>query len=273
MKFSLLMSVYGKDNPQFLNESIQSIVEQEHKPTEYVIVKDGPLPKELENCLSKWKNKFSSKLKFVSLSENVGLAKALNAGLKECTCEYVARMDSDDICYPNRFKLQFDFLATHTEISLLGGWYKQYNEDMSKYVIDRKLPINHDDIVIYGKYRTPFNHVTAVFKIKDVLKVGGYPEDIEGRLEDWWLVLKLIKNGYKLHNLPEYLVKVRGGDDFIARRGGFSYIAFEIKNLYAMRQQNLISTSVFIKNILIRTTVRLFPLSLRTLSYKLIRKV
>jgi len=273
IEFSLLMSVYHKDKADFLNDALQSIYDQELKPSEYVIVKDGPLSKELLNCLSSWDKKLSPKIRIISLEKNVGLAKALNVGLKECSCEYVGRMDSDDICYLDRFKLQFDFLANHPEVSLLGGWYKQYNEDMSKYLIDRKVPVHHQEIVGYGLYRTPFNHVTAVFKTVDVIAVGGYPEDIDGRMEDWWLALKLIHNNYKLHNLPRYLVKVRGGNDFIVRRGGLEYVFFEVKNLFAMKQQALIGTSVFIKNLLIKVPVRLLPNFLRKAAYMLIRNV
>ena len=111
-----------------------------------------------------------------------------------------------------------------------------------------------------------------MFRKSAVLAIGGYPER-EGRFEDWWLSLKLIQNGFKLNNLPLYLVKVRGGGDFIKRRGGVRYLMQEIGNLHHLKSEKLISVHAFIINVCIRTLIRLFPNFLRDYSYKLIRKI
>ena len=273
MHFSLLLSTYANDSHVYLHEALQSIYDQNLKPAEYVIVKDGPVPQNIEDCLRFWQDKIGNSFKVIAISKNVGLAKALNIGLKNCNFSYVARMDSDDICYDYRFSKQFEHIKNNPDISLLGGWYKQYDDQMMRVICDRKVPITHDEIIKFARYRTPFNHVTAVMKLADILEIGGYPEDIEGRLEDWWLALRLMNRGYTLHNLPEYLVKVRGGNNFIGRRGGIKYLVSEVKNLNSMKDENLISVRVLLLNLLCRTLVRLLPVKIRNFVYGIVRKI
>lgn len=270
MNFSVLMSVYGKDNADYLNNAIASLFNQTLVPDEVLIVQDGPISIELKGVIDNWLQQ-RNEIRVLELSKNVGLAKALNAGLQECSNEYVARMDSDDVSHADRFKVQMDYLLSHPDISLLGAWYQQYDESLSKIVTERKVPEEHNAIEKYAQHRTPINHVTIIFKKADVLAVGGYPEK-DGRFEDWWLSLKLIQNGFKLQNLPSYLVDVRGGEDFIQRRGGFAYLIQEIKTMRDLRRENLISIRALVFNVCIRTMVRLVPNFLRDYGYRLIRK-
>jgi hypothetical protein len=129
-----------------------------------------------------------------------------------------------------------------------------------------------DSIYRFSRTRTPFNHVTAIFDKATVQSVGGYPL-IKSYLEDWWIALRLIKNGHRIANLPIYHVHVRGDAQFTARRGGWNYLKMEWINLFQMRREGLISTADLAKNLLLRSTVRLVPNSARTAIYKLIRKV
>lgn len=273
MQFSVLMSVYKNDNPSHFADAIKSILDQTKLPDQIVIVRDGPVGKSLQKMIDNLKSRIIDKIdiRVISLDENLGLSKALNEGLKACKYNYVARMDSDDISLPNRFEKQFDFLSNNKNISLLGGWYEQYDITMTNRVADRKVPEFNYRIKKYAMTRTPFNHVTGVFRKDHVLEVGGYPS-IYGRLEDWWLALRLINNGYQLHNLQEYLVKVRGGEDFLFRRGGVEYIRWEMKNLIMMYNEGLIDVSSLIINFVVRGITRLVPVSIRKIVYKLIRE-
>ena len=99
------MSVYYKENPIYLKEAIESIYDKQIlKPTEIVLVEDGKLTEELYQEINRQKKKLKDILKIVRLEKNSGLGKALNIGVLNCTNELIARMDSDDIAYPNRFK-------------------------------------------------------------------------------------------------------------------------------------------------------------------------
>ena len=271
MKFSVLISVYKNDNPEHFKEAVESItLYQTLRPDQVVIVRDGPVTTELDVILEHFKS--VPNIDILPLETNVGLSKALNSGLAICKHDYIARMDSDDISVPDRFEKQIDFMNTNSGISMLGGWYEQYDIHLNSVMNDRRVPENHEDIVRFAQYRTPFNHVTAFFNKQHIINIKGYPENISGRTEDWWLSLRLIKAGYKLHNLPEYLVKVRGGEEFLKRRGGLEYISWEIRNLYEMWNQDLITTGSLLKNLFIRTLVRLVNPRTRQFLYMYIRK-
>ena len=271
--FSVLISVYKNDDPRFFDEALESVTtRQTLSPDEVVLVVDGPVSDALNAVIAKWKRHKAPNIKVIRSELNVGLAKALNLGLSHCSYEYVARMDSDDVSLPQRFEKEIEYLSRHPDVALLGSWYQQYDSNMQTLLTDRKVPTEMTGIVPYSKTRTPFNHVTAVFKKSAVISVGGYP-DIKGYLEDWWIGLRLLKNGYQMANLPEYLVDVRGDREFIGRRGGWKYLKCELANLQAMHQQELLSTFDLLKNLSLRTLVRLLPLPARTLIYKAIRKV
>ena len=116
--FSVLISVYCREKATHLNDALLSIWEQTLTPTEVVLVKDGPLTDELEQVINDFKNRYNA-IRIVALPQNVGLGAALNEGLKHCSYELVARMDSDDICKPIRFEKQVQYLMQHPQIDII----------------------------------------------------------------------------------------------------------------------------------------------------------
>lgn len=118
--FSVLISVYKKEKAEYLKRALQSVINQTLKPTEIVIVKDGPLTKELDDCIEDFQKQNSKLFKILSFKENRGLGLALRDGVKACKYEYIARMDSDDISKLDRFEKQFNYLQKHPETALLG---------------------------------------------------------------------------------------------------------------------------------------------------------
>ena len=105
-KFSVLMSLYIKEKPEYLRECIESILCQTVLPDEIVIVKDGPLTEELEQVLEEYISKNPTLYTIVPLGKNVGLGLALAEGMHWCRNELVARMDTDDVCRNDRFEKQ-----------------------------------------------------------------------------------------------------------------------------------------------------------------------
>lgn len=271
--FSVLMSVYKNDQAEHVFAAIQSVtVDQTHAPTEVVLVVDGPVDDDIRRVVRFWEVHPTANLQALWLDENVGLAKAMNLGLRLCRHDYVARMDSDDVCDERRFEEQFAFLVEHPEIALLGSFYVQYDSDLRHVVTDRKVPTDSHTVMSYARWRTPFNHVTAIFRRDAVESIGGYP-DIDGHLEDWWIALRLLKRGHRIANLPAYHVKVRGDDAFIRRRGGWRYLQLEWSNLIAMSRDGLMSRRDVTTNLVMRSTVRLVPVWARKHIYRAIRKV
>ena len=142
MKFSVLMSVYAKERPEFLDAALRSLVEQARKPDEIVVVQDGSLTKELEDVINKYLRKIEYKhlFKVIQLKKNVGLGCALNAGLKSCSYEIVARADSDDVSLPNRFAEQISYMENNPEVKIISANIQEYDESLTDRLAVRVVP-------------------------------------------------------------------------------------------------------------------------------------
>lgn len=219
MQFSVLMSVYGKDNYRYFEKALKSVtIEQTLKPKEVIIVYDGVVSHEIENVVKKiQKMNEEIRYKIIRNHINLGLAKSLNIGINACNCEWIARMDSDDIAVPYRFEKQFQFLNEHSELSVIGGYIAEFKKEIGDTASIREVGCTYQEILQMGKKRTPMNHMTIVYKKEAILNVNGYNENF-GKLEDYKLWVDLIANGYKLANIPEILVNARIGNGFLERR-------------------------------------------------------
>ena len=271
MDFSVLMAVYGKDNPEFYRIALDSVTtNQLLKPTQVVIVYDGLVPKEIENNTSEVEsNNPSIVFTVVRQETNQGLAAALNAGLKECQCEYVARMDSDDYAVPERFSKQIEYLESHKEIDVLGGTIAEFIDDPQITESRREVGHTHQEIIKMAKRRTPFNHMTVIYKKSRVLAVGGYNVDF-GKLEDYKLWVDLIASGCQLANMEDVVIHMRVGNGLIDRRSNKR----EIKD-WDNLQQDLIDAKIInrFESILNRMYIRMFtymPRKMKSVIYRVI---
>lgn len=266
--FSILLSVYYKENPIFLSQSLDSISKQTIYPTEIIIVEDGPLTNELYNILDEYERKIKNILR-IPLKYNVGLGKALNEGLKHCSYELVARMDTDDIAYPTRFEKQVKYMTEHPEIDACSSWIDEFIDSTDNIISTKKLPETNEEIIDYAKHRSPLNHPAVMFRKSAVMAVGGY----SGFPEDYCLWIKMIMNGSKMYNLQESLLYFRYSHDMIKRRGGWKYAKDDFKSQIQFHKMGFIGIGTLVYNIAIRMTVRLIPNNLRNFIYKeLLRK-
>lgn len=269
LKFSVLMPIYYKEIPEYLEKSLKSITEnQDLKPDQIVIVKDGPLTGKLDEILNIFKERYPSLLKIISLEKNYGLGYALNEGLKNCDYELVARMDADDISNPNRFKKQIDIFKNNENVSIVGSWVDEFIEEKEdikiKYV--RKVPENSKEI--HKKLMTicAFNHPTVMYKKSEILKVGSYLQEFA--LEDYYLWIRLALNGAEMYNIQESLLKFRVTKYTAQRRGGFKLLKSDIKFQKKILELEFIGFPKFIYNILIYGSYRIIPWKLRALLQK-----
>ena len=264
--FSVLMSVYRKENPDFFYISLNSIWSQSLKPSEIVLVCDGPLSDELESVIKEFQNIMKDKLIVKRIKDNVGLGNALNFGLKYCTNNYIARMDTDDICVPGRFEEQLNYLNLNPDIVLLGSYIEEFDDDEDTPVSVKTVPLNNDAILKYAKKRNPFNHMSVVFKKTAVESVGGY-ENVP-YFEDYYLWSKLLVAANKTANIPKVLVKARIGNGMVSRRGGLSYIKkiwnFRVK----LHKLGFISLRELVIISLMQTVVAIIPNGARSFVYK-----
>lgn len=263
MPFSVLMSLYFKERPDYLKSSLESVFSQTLLPDEVVLVEDGPLTNELYDILNEYQSKFPS-FKRIPLPTNRGLGNALNEGLKFCSHNLIARMDTDDIAKPFRFEEQVNFMIKHPDISVCSSWIEEFIGNPDNVVSIKKLPQNHEDIYNYGKKRCPINHPSSIFRLEDVLEAGGYGPFPE----DYYLWGRMLKNGFKLHNLQKSLLFFRSSDDVYKRRGGWNYYKAMLKLQKELYHISYTSYTEFLRNISIRTVVALIPNKLRSFIYK-----
>lgn len=218
IKYSVLMSVYKNDSPEYLNLALKSIYEdQTRKPDEIVVVFDGPLTDELYQVLEAFRIGKENIVKFLPQETNKGLGEALRIGSEHCSGEYIFRMDADDISDPHRFAKQIAYIESHPSIDVLGTDIAEFNSSLDEDMRVRSCPADHDGIVKMGKRRNPMNHVSVCIRKAALLKSGGYQSLL--LLEDYYLWLRMIVSGCKLANIKESLVYVRVGNGFNSKRG------------------------------------------------------
>lgn len=244
-KFSVLMSIYYKEKPEYFDLCLKSIlINQTVLPNEIVLVKDGKLTHELECVIKKYQNKFPGIFNVVVLDNNMGLGNALNIGLEKCKYDIVMRMDSDDIAVSDRFEKQLKYMQAHKDVSALGGFIDEFEEDVNKIIRTKTMPCSYEEVVKFAKFRNPINHMSVCFRKKDVLEVGNYQPLFY--LEDHYLWARLIVNNKKIENLPCVLVHARVGNGFVSRRGNKKYIKGwrELQNyLYKNKKINFLEKS------------------------------
>lgn len=134
---------------------------------------------------------------------------------------FVARMDADDISLPSRFEKQRSFLTENDNISIVGSWYEEIDEN-GKHLANRKFPIDHEALKKRYYTRTPFAHPTVMYRRQLIEKAGYYPTDTV-LMEDNVLWGRALKDGLRFANIPEYLFRFRIDRDFYKRRSGFRY--------------------------------------------------
>ncbi len=266
MKFSVLMSVYYKEKPEYFDKAIESILNQTVQPSEIVIVEDGPIGEELEQVIKKYTKKYKKLFKIYPQEKNMGLGIALNKGLEKCTYELVARMDTDDISLENRFEEELKMFQQDQDLDIVGALIQEYDSEMKKKESIRAVPETDDKIKKFLKNRNAMNHMTVMYKRSKVLNAGGYMDC--PFFEDYYLWCRMANNKCKFYNIQKVLAHVRAGLSMIDRRGGLKYFK-SIKNFYTnLLNIGFITKSEYRKNLMIRYSVAASPIFLRKMFYK-----
>lgn len=271
MDFCVSMSVYEKDNPHYFEIALESVFKQTLKPTEVVLIVDGPIPETTSRIIEKMQIRYSN-FKVFHLPENLGQGESRRIGLEKCSSELIAIMDSDDICVSDRFEKQINIFKEDTGLSVLGGYIWEFEGEVNNIIGIRKVPLGDRDIKQYLKSRCPFNLVTVMFRKSHVENAGGFLNwHYE---EDYYLWIRMLLAGCKFNNLAENLVFVRMNDDSYKRRGGLRYFKSEAALQRYMYDKQVISFSRFVINISIRSLVQLLlPNTLRKWFFKKVFRV
>lgn len=269
-KFSVLMSLYIKEKAEYFDQCMKSMLWQTVKPTEIVIVIDGPISNELENVLKIYQNKYPNWIRTIVLKSNRGLGAALAEGILQCKYDLIARMDTDDIARKIRFEKQLEEFEKYPELDVCGSHIIEFEGNIENKLSVRKVPLKQEEIAKYQKQRSAFNHMTVMYKKSSILKAGNYTHC--PLMEDDLLWVRMLISGAQCSNIDDYLVYARTGYAMIERRGGWSYLKKYIKGRKMIFDTDYISFWDFCKTIGIQFIVALVPKKLRLIIFtKLLR--
>ena len=264
MQFSVSMCVYGKDNPEWFDSAVQSVLNQTVTPSEIVLVVDGPVPDELDEIIKKYE--CDEKFKVIRFAENKGHGDARRASVDACTNELIALMDADDVCVKDRFEKQLSFFE-QAKADIVGGDIAEFIDEESNVVGYRRLPVTDEELKQYIKKRCPFNQMTVMFKKASYTQAGGYIDWYCD--EDYYLWLRMMQNGAVFANTADVLVNVRVGKEMYKRRGGMKYFRSEAKLQKYMLDNKIIGFGTYFVNVAKRLVVQvLLPNSIRGWVFK-----
>ena len=283
---SVILPIYYRNDAAQLKAALQSILTQTRLPEEVLVVTDGPVPASLKQVIDNLQfsrlavarrsgkaertidnEKLPVEVIFLPREKNKGLGETLRVAVEHTQCDYVARMDADDICMPDRFEKQMRCFEEQPELSVVGGQIAEFDGEVTNITGRRTVPLQHDDIYAYMKSRNGMNHVTVIFKRKDLLAAGNYQR--LNWLEDYYLWVRMLQQGFRFRNIPDEVVLVRAGKAQIDRRGGWEYFHYERQLFRYMRSQHFISWGRYLQNLIERCCVRLLmPLTMRYWFYR-----
>ena len=265
MGYSVLMSVYYKEKPEYLKASMQSIIAQTVPADDFVLVCDGPLNSELDSVIDQMQDLFGNRLQVVRLKENGGLGNALNEGMKKCRFSLIARMDSDDISRPDRCERQLKIFEDHPDIDIVSGIIEEFENDPGQ-VVGRRVPPEHNgEIIEYAKKRNPYNHPCVMYRKEKVEAAGGYQDFY--LLEDYYLWIRMILKKARGYNIQEPLLWMRTGNGMYKRRSGWKYALSQKRLFQYMRKQGFISSPLYYRTVVTRTAGSLVPNKVRIFLY------
>ena len=265
--YSVLMSVYFKEQPNNLRQAMESMRQQTVPTDDFVLVCDGPLTDELDAVIEEEQEKFGDVLHVVRLSKNSGLGNALNVGLKECRNDLVARMDSDDLSRPDRCEKQLRLFAEHPEVALSSGTVSEFLTDPKHPTGKRTLPITDSEIRVFSKKRNPMNHPSVMFRKRAVEKAGGYRETYH-LFEDYYLWVRMLMKGFKARNVEDVLLDMRTLADMYERRGGKKYAEDMLRFHQWLRRKGWSSEIDYLTGAVPHAVVCVLPKGLRKLVYR-----
>ena len=264
-KFSVLISIYRKENPLWFREALDSVFAQTIRPSEIVLVEDGPLTPELYAVIEEYCQKYPI-FNIVKNEANLGLGLALRKGVEACSNEIIARMDTDDLLPSDRFEKQLHIIEKGYDV--VSCMSMAFKDTINNVIAIKKRPEFHEDIVKLAHKRSPVCHAACFMRKSKVLEAGNYVH--RQYYEDYNLWVRMILAGSKFYNIQEVLYYVRTDDRQVQRRGGFQYLKKELKYLHEFYNLGFYSLGDLVLNSMIRIVARLTPTVIRSKVFQII---
>lgn len=271
-KYTVLMSVYYKEKPEYLSLSIESMLNQTVKPDEFIIVKDGPLTTELDEVINNFVTAYPKTFNIIVNETNLGLGPALAKGIENSKNELIARMDSDDYVVSTRCERQLEKFREDPKLEMVGSYEAEFVDDIDNVISIHRVPSENDEIERFMHRRCSVLHPTVMYKKSAVLKSGNYQSVL--LYEDYDLFARMVLEYHiKSYNIPEPLYYIRTSEDFFKRRGGIKYAKTVLKFKWGQYRKGYMSLMDFCISGLGQAFVCVLPNSLRKSFYmKFLRK-
>lgn len=265
--FSVLLPVYRGDEPDLVDDAISSVLDQTVEPDEVVIIADGPVPQELDEIVKSYQNEYDC-VKCLEKAKNDGLGKTLQLGVKKCSNDIIARMDSDDISLSHRFEKQIEILTENEDIDVVGAHMAEHLTSSGKFENVRKVPETQEQIWKQAKKRNPMNHPTVMFRKKSVIESGNYSK--LRLIQDYELWGRMLAQEYNFYNIQDVLVVNNSSEEVITGRGGIKYLKYEILVAWKLWSYGVISGLNALVFVTVRAPIRVIPKPIRKRIYYLL---
>ncbi|MCT3602867.1 glycosyltransferase [Lactobacillus acidophilus] len=271
-KYTVLMSVYQKENPEYLKTSIASMLAQTVKPSEFIIVEDGPLTAQLYSVINEFVKNDKNLFKIIKNEKNLGLGPSLNKGILASQNELIARMDSDDYSTPERCQKELEIFKNDPTVGIVGTFEVEYVDTITNIMSIHKVPEKNSEIRQFMKRRCAILHPTVMYKKSNVIMSGNYHS--VPLYEDYDLFARMtLEYGIKAYNIQENLYYIRTSPDFYKRRGGIQYAKTALRFKAELYKKGYTSISDFIISGIGQAVVCILPNSMRKIIYnKILRK-
>ena len=263
--YSVLMSVYYNDVPEWFEEAFQSMIEQSWPPKEIVLVEDGLVPQKLQESIDCCVKQYPDVVRLIPLPENKGLAEAMRIGVPACSCEWIARMDADDISDTARCEEELR-LAVDNGADMVSCNYEEFLGTKDQVIARRVYPTDHEELVRLSRRRSPLCHAAVMMKKSMVIAAGNFRGDY--KVEDYDLFVRMLMNGAKCCTVNQFLYHIRANENYFQRRGGWKYVKSAIQFNAWMLKQRWTSPSDFFVRSAGMALVGLAPGSVRAWFYK-----
>jgi glycosyltransferase involved in cell wall biosynthesis len=220
---SIIMPAYNAE--LFIGEAIQSILNQSFTNFEFIIINDGSTDR-TEEIINSFKD---SRILYFKNEINLNIVESLNLGIKLARGEYIARMDADDICEPERLERQYRYLVEN-KLDIIGSWATNFSNkgDLGT----EKLPSDLNDLKFFTLFFSPLLHPTT-FGLASVFKHYQYRKEYEF-VEDLDLWVRCLLDNKSIGNVSYTLIKYRLTDNQITRRKSSyqKFLSNEIRGRY-----------------------------------------
>lgn len=269
-KYSVLMTVYTKDNPDYFSLALDSMIHQTYKPDELVLVKDGPITNALQKVIDD-RTAQDVPIVQVQLPVNKGLGLALNEGIKVIKNELIARMDSDDFSMPERCEFQCKAFENDPELDVIGCSVLEFVDSIDNVVGERKVPLTNKEIYKFAKRRDPFNHPTVMYRKSAVEAVGGYSDYRKNQDTDLWI--RMLLNGATCLNIESPLLRFRFDENTYKKRKSWVNTKILIEIRYKAWKLGFNSFGEFLIIMIVQLGIFILPTGFQKFLYqKFLRK-